>query len=704
MQKKVRKNIKEKKSNRIIPIIAGILVFIAAIAVIFSTRITFHWLPAQEIRQKGDIVSLNGLHRSLVYIQEIRLRKDYLNGIDLMFRNQDQALKNHNSVMILDSSGNLLLRIKLTNEGIPAAPTICSYSFPDKIKAGKGSLLKLCLTSNDGVEGNFLLVTRIPDANDGTLFYKWIIKNDPLLTVQDTFNRIPLNGTLFYRTYESNHNLVWVWRVILVIPALMLALIVCFAGSIKKWILNINYRPDRIYLITGITAGLLLVFSTPPFMVPDEDVHFYRSYQISEGELIRRDSDVPEALLQLTHPFKDMRYNMLEKTSIRGILALDSIRVDPQKRVYAGAPDDIISYLPQSAGIFLARITGLPLLYSLYIGRIMNLLCAISLIWLGIRKAPFGKWIFILAGLMPMSLFLFASLSYTPIRIGAAFLLIALFLDLAFGKKEKIRTIDWIWLFLVIALLGLSKFPYTLLCFLFLLIPVKKAGGIGRYITMAMVTVILLVIVYFAYRTPGSGFVSVFSTPSTESQAVPSTEIDLTKPSPQANPKAQQELVLRNPLKTIGMLFKTTFYYLRPFYLETLIGRFGWLQIYLPDWMINLYLAIFLLAALLISNGSIDLSWKDRLLFLAVFTAGIAMIELAFYITWTAVGYFRVEGVQGRYFIPFLPLILLMFTNNIESLRSRTFIQRLMPFLVVLTVILSSLITLIVIIRRFYEV
>jgi len=115
MQKKVRKNIKEKKSNRIIPIIAGILVFIAAIAVIFSTRITFHWLPAQEIRQKGDIVSLNGLHRSLVYIQEIRLRKDYLNGIDLMFRNQDQALKNHNSVMILDSSGNLLLRIKLTN-------------------------------------------------------------------------------------------------------------------------------------------------------------------------------------------------------------------------------------------------------------------------------------------------------------------------------------------------------------------------------------------------------------------------------------------------------------------------------------------------------------------------------------------------------------------------------------------------------------
>ena len=39
--------------------------------------------------------------------------------------------------------------------------------------------------------------------------------------------------------------------------------------------------PDRLVLALGLAGGLLLVFVTPPFHVPDEPAHFFRAYQIA---------------------------------------------------------------------------------------------------------------------------------------------------------------------------------------------------------------------------------------------------------------------------------------------------------------------------------------------------------------------------------------------------------------------------------------
>jgi hypothetical protein len=39
--------------------------------------------------------------------------------------------------------------------------------------------------------------------------------------------------------------------------------------------------PDRLVLALGLAGGLLLVFVTPPFHVPDEPAHFFRAYQLA---------------------------------------------------------------------------------------------------------------------------------------------------------------------------------------------------------------------------------------------------------------------------------------------------------------------------------------------------------------------------------------------------------------------------------------
>ena len=42
-------------------------------------------------------------------------------------------------------------------------------------------------------------------------------------------------------------------------------------------------RPELIFAVMALLAGLVLVFVNGPFQAPDEPAHFLRAYQISEG-------------------------------------------------------------------------------------------------------------------------------------------------------------------------------------------------------------------------------------------------------------------------------------------------------------------------------------------------------------------------------------------------------------------------------------
>jgi hypothetical protein len=40
--------------------------------------------------------------------------------------------------------------------------------------------------------------------------------------------------------------------------------------------------PAVVCLLLGLVGAVLMIVLTPPFQVPDEQVHFYRAYQLSE--------------------------------------------------------------------------------------------------------------------------------------------------------------------------------------------------------------------------------------------------------------------------------------------------------------------------------------------------------------------------------------------------------------------------------------
>jgi uncharacterized membrane protein len=88
-------------------------------------------------------------------------------------------------------------------------------------------------------------------------------------------------------------------------------------------------------------------------------------------------------------------------------------------------------------------------------------------------------------------------------------------------------------------------------------------------------------------------------------------------------------------------------------YRITFIGMLGWMDVVLPDtyrWAAYAMLGLASLACVLAGRGVAPA--RDVVITLAAAGAATLAIFAAQYLTWTPVGAMRVEGVQGRYFLP----------------------------------------------------
>jgi uncharacterized membrane protein len=292
---------------------------------------------------------------------------------------------------------------------------------------------------------------------------------------------------------------------------------------------------------------------------------------------------------------------------------------------------------------------------------------------MAIRVAPFSKWIFFLLALMPKTLYLMASLSYDSFVISASFLLIALFLYYAF-KAEKLFWKDILLLLFLWFLLGLCKPPYFMIGFLFLIIPVRKIKSLSKYLLIAPAIVVSLLLIFGTWKIVGELITSKESV-KTEQASTENTDAGgnenlkdakaQTPAIPVINPREQIKYIQTNLLTFSKLLLATNFDHMRASMLNNFVGTMGWLDTFLPDTLVNLYLILLLIAALCMSEYPVHVDWKSKLLFFILFIGCVVAIETAMYVYSSHVGQTRLFGVQGRYFIPLAPLFLLLFYNTI---------------------------------------
>jgi uncharacterized membrane protein len=346
------------------------------------------------------------------------------------------------------------------------------------------------------------------------------------------------------------------------------------------------------------------------------------------------------------------------------------------------------------------------------------MMVAIVLVFLAIRITPVFKWVFFLLGIMPMTLFQFASLSYDAITIGLCFLLLATILNYALRDEKSISSREIAFLFILALMLAAAKQPYVIMVLAFFIIPFSRFGSLKKYLTI----IAGLAFVVALFSLPWTPLKAVFSetrnrnipafgnmmattshvysgdeiqghqlhrsmlpllphTPATlnaaqeQSAQQPAAVQASSQPQPNdatqviqqvpLNPidaQAQKNFILHDPIRYIGILVNTLGKSL-DLYLTSFVGLFGWIDTPLPSGIAYMYLLFLVLFSIFGTlNGKVP-GLPAKIIFLGIFVMGFVLIETALYVYCNTVGCDAITAVQGRYFIAIGPLFFLLFSN-----------------------------------------
>ena len=398
--------------------------------------------------------------------------------------------------------------------------------------------------------------------------------------------------------------------------------------------------------LVGLLCAIPFVFLTPPFQVPDEPQHFFRAYQISEGQFHAAVENhaaggvLPSSLIELSSKFLGSRAihadRALVKQSWQDFSAGFNFPLDPEKREFidfsGAASYSPLVYFPQSTAILIGRLAGARPLTLVYMGRLANAMVAILFISFAVHFSPLSKPGFMASALLPMSLYLVASLSPD------AFVISSVFLYTSIAFKAYVAKM-WTTFDVIVAMLCAVVFCSVKAVYAPLLFIAFPAIIGSRDKKMQVAVQCLLVILPICITAIWLHAVSDLIVPVRHG----------------TNVAAQLHHVITNPAwfaKAMVYGFMKNDYYF-----FTLIGMLGWLNLKLSIAGYVIPLIAFLIS--IFSDEKIKSSPLNvaPVWWLALAGAGMTLVMLALYLYWTPVGAYVVEGVQGRYFIPLLPLV-----------------------------------------------
>jgi uncharacterized membrane protein len=445
-------------------------------------------------------------------------------------------------------------------------------------------------------------------------------------------------------------------------------------------------RPVPFFLLAGLLFGLVFLFGTPPFQVPDEPGHFYRAYALSEGKpwAERRAEGLgavlPASLQELGTDFRD-DFHPGRKLQPEEILRALRVPLDEERRAFTdyrtAALVSPVPYLPQATGIVIARGLGASVLGLLYAARLANLLVATALIAAGLRWLPSYSWLITMLALTPMALFLRASMSADALAAALAFLLAGAVARLAWGEGVHGRWRDVAVLTACAAALCLTKPVYVPLASLVLLIPSARFPGGRRGPALALFAAIIAAALALAMAAAGAADISI-------------------RPDAPVDEERQIQDALADPLRVVRIL--TQDYLQRgDRYMAQIVGQLGWLDINLPKPFLWAYLLLLGLLVLFDSGQRVEVRRWQRVLLGLMVLSTLALVSASQYALWTPYRADWVDGVQGRYFIPLAPAAAwLLHTRRFPV--SPALLDRVLPWLSVLSCVFSVWLVL----RRYY--
>ena len=430
---------------------------------------------------------------------------------------------------------------------------------------------------------------------------------------------------------------------------LFIAGIVAF-GAVALLVLRSGWRPEKLFLAMMVPLGLLYMFLMVPLAIPDEQVHYQSAYQISSVLLFRPGKGYAE---HFTYTGLGGHWNLSS--------GYDRVARDLFAPAVGGEEIDLsfqyklsypVMYLPQALGVTLGRLLGGNFVRVFFMGRLFNLLFYTLCVYWAIRLMPKYKILMVMCGLVPMALHQAVSYSYDAFNICVAFLFFAAVFHTA-AEKGKIRWKEFCAVGLIGLLLALAKPTNYPMLLLLLLIPAARFGGGKQKCLWLMGAWAVMLAAVLLVQWHGI----------TQNLGVRSDSAVLNASNWEGKQGYDVTYILGHPLETLKVYLRTVRLYGTELFFQSLGRVLSGQTISMPSKYFRIYLILMVLCVLRKESGR-TIPWTERGILLASLAGVVLMTMTTLFLAWTSVDKETIVGLQGRYFTPCLPLVMICLDNN----------------------------------------
>lgn len=423
-----------------------------------------------------------------------------------------------------------------------------------------------------------------------------------------------------------------------------------------------------LYFIVVMIAGTFLAVLNPLDQECDGNVHFFRSSDVSYGNVLGpfcvinhdpRYEEIPGNFDE--YPFWVLTADQKEAPEYNRRLKKIETTWET-KDYYDPRSYSSFYYYPQAFGLVIARVLQCSAYGATIWAHMMNLLAYAIITAIAVKIMPVYKNFFMTACLMPMCVYLAASFSTDSLINAFCFLFIALCFHFAYDDFEvNLGIKQMLPMGLLLWLIYTSKYVYAVLGLLVLLIPKEKFGTKKKYWKTFAVSLIP-VVAFIIFQIASGAFVPEYGTLEVLGQ----TQEEAGTGSTMYPGMTQMEFVLAYPIEFLKILLRTIYSGLTDWTVG--MNTFGWMKVGMEP--VTYWLPVILIAVLLFDTGVAFKTWHKVLMgitSLVLICAVIASIYI-FDEASNIVGWPKARGIQGRYFLILIPLLGMCFVpQKIES-------------------------------------
>lgn len=412
---------------------------------------------------------------------------------------------------------------------------------------------------------------------------------------------------------------------------------------------------ERAFVYMSLLFGSIYMLVMPIYSAPDENTHiptvYYYSNQLLGKEAVDEEGNVmwrkydDEVINHANDKYPTARtyatiyHHFWDKSTDDTMVCSEVNELQPLHVTFLG-------YMPQIMGISIARLLHFGPVRMFLMGKLFMLLCYTAIVYASIKLLPVGKEMLSVIALLPVSLAQATSFSYDGMVTAVSFLFIASVLRVIYEERD-IRRSELLVLAVAIVFMSAIKVVYFMIGLIMFAIPTERFSKKKKKLLVIMCILMI-------------GAVSILC--SRFSQVVELSTV----PTEGYMDKQTYTIgaLLNEPIRIVYIVYAT----IRngaSGYMSTLLGSgMGWSYVSIPRILQFGLVVVMVFASLQREGEKEQLSAKKKGWFVLAALLCVVAIEGAMLLAYTPYGVNYIKGVQGRYFIPILPLLLVLLKTD----------------------------------------